>query len=66
VATGQDGQLLRIDRNGNVLGAVGNGSGMGDGQYIESNYITWDKDGNLYTGDTSVGRVTEWMVGKKQ
>lgn len=66
VATGQDGQLLKIDRNGNVLGAVGNGSGTGDGQYIESNYITWDRDENLYTGDTSVGRVTEWVrAGKK-
>lgn len=62
VATGQDGQLLKIDRNGNVLGAVGNGSGTGDGQYIESNYPAWDKQGNLYTGDTSVGRVTEWVA----
>lgn len=66
VATGQDGQLLKIGRNGNVLGAVGNGSGTGGGQFIESNYITWDRDGNLYSGDTSVGRVTEWMrAGKK-
>ena len=59
VASGQDGQLLKIDQNGVVLGAVGNGSGTGEGQFIESNYMTWDKEGNLYTGDTSVGRVTE-------
>ena len=65
VASGQDGQLLKIDRNGRVLGAVGNGSGTGDGQYIESNYPTWDRQGNIYTGDTSVGRVTEWLVSKK-
>ena len=65
VASGQDGQLLKIDRNGTVLGAVGNGSGTGDGQYIESNYLTWDKQGNLYTGDTSVGRVTEWVAAKR-
>ena len=64
VATGQDGQLLQIDRNGNVLGAAGNGSGTGDGQFIESNYMTWDKQGNLYTGDTSVGRVTEMIAPK--
>jgi hypothetical protein len=29
VASGQDGQLLKIDQDGNVLGAVGNGSGTG-------------------------------------
>ena len=65
VASGQDGQLLEMDRNGTVLGALGNGSGTGDGQYIESNYMTWDKQGNLYTGDTSVGRVTEWVATKR-
>ncbi len=62
VASGQDGQVLKIDQNGTVLGAVGNGSGTGEGQFIESNYMTWDKQGNLYTGDTSVGRVTEMIA----
>ena len=66
VATGQDGQVLKIDRNGNVLGAIGNGSGTGAGQFVESNYITWDKQGNLYTGDTSVGRVTELVAQSKR
>jgi len=66
VASGQDGQLLKIDQNGNVLGAVGNGSGMGEGQFVESNYITWDKQGNMYAGDTSVGRVTEMVAPKKK
>jgi len=65
VASGQDGQLLKIDQNGNVLGAVGNGSGTGPGQFIETNYMAWDKQGNLYTGDTSVGRVTEMVAPKK-
>jgi streptogramin lyase len=64
VASGQDGQLLKIDQSGNVLGAVGNGSGTSEGQFIESNYMTWDKQGNLYTGDTSVGRVTEMLAPK--
>jgi sugar lactone lactonase YvrE len=64
VASGQDGQLLWIDQDGRVLGAVGNGSGTGAGQFIETNYMVWDKQGNLYTGDTSVGRVTE-MIAKK-
>jgi hypothetical protein len=66
VASGQDGQILKIDQNGNVLGAVGNGSGTGEGQFIESNYMTWDKQGNLYTGDTSVGRVTEIIAPNKK
>ena len=66
VASGQDGQLLKIDQNGNVLGAVGNGSGTGEGQFIETNYMVWDKQGNLYTGDTSVGRVTEMIAPKKK
>ena len=66
VASGQDGQLLKIDQNGNVLGAVGNGSGLGEGQFIETNYMTWDKQGNLYTADTSVGRVTEMVAPKKK
>lgn len=65
VASGQDGQLLKIDQDGNVLGAVGNGSGTDTGQFIESNYMVWDKQGNLYTGDTSVGRVTEMVAHQK-
>jgi len=65
VASGQDGQLLKIDQDGNVLGAVGNGSGTGEGQFIETNYMAWDKQGNLYTGDTSVGRVTEMVASRK-
>jgi DNA-binding beta-propeller fold protein YncE len=65
VASGQDGQLLKIDQDGNVLGAAGNGSGTGTGQFIETNYMAWDKQGNIYTGDTSVGRVTEMVAPKK-
>jgi sugar lactone lactonase YvrE len=62
VASGQDGQLLKIDQDGNVLGAVGKGSGLGVGEFIETNYMAWDLKGNLYTGDTSVGRVTEMVA----
>jgi DNA-binding beta-propeller fold protein YncE len=58
VSTGRDGQLLKLDRDGTVLGAVGRGSGIGTGQFIEATYMAWDKNGNLYSGDTSVGRVT--------
>jgi len=65
VSTGRDGQLLKLDRNGTVLGAVGNGSGIGPGQFIEANYMAWDKAGNVYTGDTSVGRVTQMIAPKR-
>jgi hypothetical protein len=41
-----------------VLGAVGNGMGIGHGQFIEASYWVFDKKNNLIAGDTSVGRVT--------
>jgi hypothetical protein len=41
-----------------VLGAVGNGMGIGTGQFIEASYWVFDKNNNLVAGDTSVGRVT--------
>jgi hypothetical protein len=65
VASGQDGLVLKIDQDGNVLTEVGNGSGTDTGQFIETNYMAWDKEGNLYTGDASVGRVTEMIAPKK-
>jgi sugar lactone lactonase YvrE len=62
MASGQDGQILKLDRDGDVIGAIGNGSGRGVGQFIEANYMAMDASGNLYTGDTSVGRVTEMVA----
>lgn len=60
VSSGQDGQLLKLKRDGTVVGAVGNGAGRGPGQAIETTYMAWDSHANLFTGDTSVARVTEW------
>jgi DNA-binding beta-propeller fold protein YncE len=65
MASGQDGQFLKLDRNGKVLGAIGNGMGIGPGQFIEASYWVMDKQDNLYAGDTSVGRVTK-MVAPQQ
>jgi hypothetical protein len=45
------GSLLVV--NGKVLGV------------IETTYIASDKAGNIYTGDTSVGRVANWTRPKK-
>jgi streptogramin lyase len=64
MATGQDGQFLKLDRNGKVLGAIGNGMGIGQGQFIEASYWVMDKQDNLYAGDTSVGRVTKMVAPK--
>jgi hypothetical protein len=58
MASGQDGQFLKLDRSGRVLGAIGNGMGIGTGQFTEASYWSFDKNDNLYAGDTSVGRVT--------
>jgi len=58
MASGQDGQFLKLNRDGKVLGAVGNGMGIGPGQFTEASYWSFDARGDLYAGDTSVGRVT--------
>ncbi len=65
MASGQDGQFLKLDRNGKVLGAIGNGMGIGTGQFIEASYWVFDKQDNLYAGDTSVGRVTKMVAPRK-
>ena len=64
MASGQDGQFLKLDRDGKVLGAIGNGMGIGPGQFIEASYWSFDKHDNLYAGDTSVGRVTVMLAPK--
>jgi len=64
MASGQDGQFLKLDRTGRVVGAVGNGMGIGHGQFIEASYWVFDADNNLYAGDTSVGRVTKMIAAR--
>ena len=65
MASGQDGQFLKLDRNGKILGAIGNGMGIGVGQFIEASYWVMDKQDNLYAGDTSVGRITKMVAPKR-
>jgi len=65
MASGQDGQFHKLDRGGKVLGAIGNGMGIGPGQFTEASYWVFDKNDNLYAGDTSVGRVTVMVAPKK-
>ena len=64
VATGNDGQLIKIDRDGIVLGAIGKGRGRGEGQFMETNFMGMDSGGNLYSGDTSIAHVTEMVAPK--
>jgi DNA-binding beta-propeller fold protein YncE len=65
MGSGQDGQFLKLTRDGKVVGAIGNGMGIGHGQFIEASYWVFDKQNNLYAGDTSVGRVTKMLAPKK-
>jgi hypothetical protein len=58
MASGQDGQFLKLDRMGHVIGAVGNGMGVGTGQFTEASYWVFTPKDDLIAGDTSVGRVT--------
>ncbi|HEX4998211.1 MAG TPA: hypothetical protein VFY29_08300 [Terriglobia bacterium] len=62
MASGQDGQFLKLDRNGRVLAAIGRGMGIGAGQFIEASYWVFDREDNLYAGDTSVGRITKMVA----
>jgi hypothetical protein len=65
MASGQDGQFLKLDRNGKVLGAIGGGMGIGTGQFIEASYFAMDRLDNLYAGDTSVGRITKMVAPRR-
>jgi hypothetical protein len=65
MGSGQDGQFLKMDRSGKILGAIGNGMGIGPGQFIEASYWVMDTQDNLYAGDTSVGRVTKMVAPKR-
>ena len=66
MASGQDGQFLKMNREGKILGAIGNGMGIGPGQFIEASYWVMDRDDNLYAGDTSVGRITKMVAPRKK
>jgi DNA-binding beta-propeller fold protein YncE len=67
VASGWDGQHLKVNKQtGQVLGAIGNGNGTGTGQFLEASYATVDSHGNIWTGDTARGRITEMMPAKNR
>ena len=61
MATGQDGQFLKLDREGKVLGAVGNGMGIGAGQFIEASYWAMDRQDNLYAVTRASAASRRWL-----
>lgn len=61
LATGMDGQVVRIDREGHVLEvAGGNRKGGAEGQFNEATNMTSDSKGNLMVADTQEPRAT-WL-----
>jgi hypothetical protein len=60
MSSGQDGQYLKLTRDGQVVGAVGKGMGIEAGQFVEAGYWGFDSSGAIWAGDTSVGRVTKF------
>jgi hypothetical protein len=73
MGSGHDGQILKIDREGNVLGAIGNGpagtgpgGSAGPGQFEEASYLTMDSQGNLIAADTGISHITVMTPPKTQ
>jgi hypothetical protein len=65
MASGWDGQFLKLNKQtGQVLGAVGNGNGTGEGQFLEASYFVMDSHDNIWAGDTARGRITEMVAAK--
>ncbi|HUO23813.1 MAG TPA: hypothetical protein VMU59_14965 [Caulobacteraceae bacterium] len=59
LGTGMDGQVIRIDRNGNTLEvAGGNRKGGAEGQFNEATNMSSDSHGDLMVADTQQPRAT--------
>jgi 6-bladed beta-propeller protein len=62
MATGRDGQIVKLDWDGKILGTVGGAPGKGPGQFVETSYMGEDIHGNIYVADTTLTRVTEFVA----
>ena len=60
MVNGFAGQLLRLDLNGNVLGAVGR-SGKGVGEFGEAHYVAVSPKGEIYVADTVNSAVQKFV-----
>lgn len=56
ITTGFDGELAKVDMDGNVLGSIGS-PGDGNGQFGEAHALTLDSQGNAYISDVILDRV---------
>jgi len=61
--TGLDGQLLKIDRDANVIGVLGV-RGNDVGTWGESSFLVMDSKGRIISGDTTRGRINIWTPNK--
>lgn len=59
IASGMDGQVLRINRDGKVVAAAGAGMGIDRGKFIEAGFFAFDRNGAAYVGDTGIGRIAK-------
>jgi len=56
LAHGHAGKIIKLDVNGNVLGATG-GQGKGPNRYGEAHFLTLDRREDIYVADTLNWRV---------
>ncbi len=59
MTTGFDGELARVDSEGNVLGSIGS-PGTGNGQFGEAHALTLDAAGNAWIADVINRRVQKF------
>ncbi len=59
ITTGFDGELAKVDMQGNVLGAIGS-PGTGNGQFGEAHDLAVDAHGNAYIADVINRRVQKF------
>ena len=59
ITTGFDGEVAKVDMDGNVLGATG-GPGEGNGQFGEAHALTLDSANNIYIGDVILRRIQKF------
>ncbi|MEX0617556.1 MAG: peptidyl-alpha-hydroxyglycine alpha-amidating lyase family protein [Pseudohongiellaceae bacterium] len=59
ITTGFDGEFAKVDREGNVLGAIGS-PGTGNGQFGEAHSLAVDAEGNAWISDVINRRVQKF------
>ncbi len=59
ITTGFDGELAKVDMEGNVLGAIGS-PGTGNGQFGEAHALTLDSASNVYISDVILRRIQKF------